>query len=599
LTKENKLQIIPLGGLGEIGKNMTVIRYNNKIILVDAGLTFPNEDLLGIDIVIPDYTYLVENQAMVAGILITHGHEDHIGALPYLLKDLNVPVYGTRLTIGLIQSKLKEANITKATLNVIHPNDTVRLGAFRVEFINISHSIPGSVGLAIHTPIGTIVHTGDFKLDHTPVSGDVLDIHKFTELGEHGVLCLMSDSTNVDRPGFTMSERSVGQNIDEAFFHAEGRIIFASFASNINRLQQAISAAVKCQRKVAAIGRSMVNVINIAMDLGYLDMPEGTLIEVDKAMDYPGNQLCILTTGSQGEPMSALSRIASGDHRQISISENDTVIISASAIPGNEKAISRNIDQLLKLGAHVIYEPISGMHVSGHASEEELKLMFSMVKPKYFLPVHGEYRMLVKHAELAQQVGIPKENIFIAENGSVLEFTDEGAKMAESIPAGRVLIDGFGIGDVGNIVLRDRKQLSQDGILIAVLTVSRPTGALVAGPDVVTRGFIYVRESEEIISEVRCLIRVAMQECQQKGINQWAPIKNKVKDIVGKHLYQRTGRRPMILVIIQEVNSEVIKDVNKKDNAAREATNKPPNYKEMAVKARPKRTMKPKIQAPT
>ena len=555
MTKENKLQIIPLGGLGEIGKNMTVIRYNNKIIIVDAGLAFPDEEMLGIDIVLPDYSYLIENRDLIAGIIITHGHEDHIGSLPYLLKDLDVPVYGTRLSIGMIQSKLREAKISNATLNVVKPRDMIKLGIFRVEFINGSHSIPGAVGLAIHTPLGTIVHTGDFKLDHTPVSGEILDLHKYSELGDKGVLCLLSDSTNVERPGFTASERLVGENIDEAFFNAKERIIFASFASNVNRLQQAVTAAVKYNRRVAVVGRSMINVVGIAEELGYLDIPEGTLIEVDKIMDLPGDRVCILTTGSQGEPMSALSRMATGEHRQIAINEGDTVIVSASPIPGNEKAIARNIDHLLRLGAKVIYESVSGMHVSGHASEEELKLMLSMVKPKYFIPVHGEYRMLVKHAQLAQLVGVSRDNIFIAENGSVIEFTRHGARVAENVQAGRVLIDGLGVGDVGNIVLRDRKQLSQDGILIAVVTISRTNGAIMAGPDIVTRGFVYVRDSEEMIYEVKGMVRETLMRCQEEGIHQWATLKNRIKDMVGKHLYQKTGRRPMIIPIIQEIKT--------------------------------------------
>lgn len=555
MTRENKLQIIPLGGLGEIGKNMTVIRYNNQIVLVDAGLAFPDDDMPGIDIVIPDMTYLMENKELVLGILITHGHEDHIGALPYLLNNLNVPVYGTRLTLGLIQAKLNEAKSGHVTMHEIAPRDTVKLGMFKVEFINVSHSIPGSVGLAIHTPLGTIVHTGDFKLDHTPASGEILDVHKFSELGDQGVLCLLSDSTNVERPGFTQSERLVGENIDDSFANATGRIIFASFASNVNRLQQAISAAYKHHRKVAVVGRSMVNVVAIASDLGYLDIPEGTLVEVDEIVNLPVNEVCILTTGSQGEPMSALTRMAQHDHRQISISPGDTVIISASPIPGNEKAVSRNIDMLLKLGAKVIYESISGLHVSGHASQEELKLMLSMVKPKYFIPAHGEYRMLMKHAELARQIGVPQENIFITEIGSVIEFTRQGAKVADKVPSGRVLIDGLGVGDVGNIVLRDRRQLSQDGILIIVLTLSGATGSILSGPDIVTRGFVYIRESEVLLNEVKDIARRTMLRCQENGIREWASLKNQIRDAVNKHIYDKTKRRPMIIPIIQEVKS--------------------------------------------
>lgn len=553
MTKESKLQIIPLGGVGEIGKNMTVIRYNNQILLIDAGLTFPDEDMPGIDIVIPDMTYLIENKDLVLGILITHGHEDHIGALPYLLKNLNVPVYGTRLTLGLIQTKLNEAKLGQVKTYEIAPRDTIKLGVFKVEFINVSHSIPGSVGLAVHSPMGTIVHTGDFKLDHTPASGAILDVHKFAELGDRGVLCLLSDSTNVERPGFTKSESSVGQNIDEAFASADGRIIFASFASNVNRLQQAITAAYKYNRKVAVVGRSMVNVVAIASDLGYLDIPEGTLVEVDEIVNLPVDEVCILTTGSQGEPMSALTRIAQHDHRQISISPGDTVIISASPIPGNEKAIARNVDMLFKLGAKVIYESISGMHVSGHAAQEELKLMLSMVKPQYFMPVHGEYRMLMKHAELACELGIPQENTFITETGNVVEFTRQGARIADKVPSGRVLIDGLGVGDVGNIVLRDRKQLSQDGILIIVLTLNGATGAIMSGPDVVTRGFVYVRESELMLDEVKEITRKTMTRCQQNGIRDWASLKNQIRDVVSRNLYDKTKRRPMIIPILQEV----------------------------------------------
>jgi len=553
LTSQNKLQIIPLGGLGEIGKNTTAIRFNNQILLVDAGLAFPDDEMLGVDLVIPDYTYLIENKDLILGILITHGHEDHIGGLPYLLRHINVPIYATRLAIGLIQYKLTEAKLGQVTTNVIQPGQSITLGSFTVDFINGSHSIPGAVGLAIHTPLGTIVHTGDFKLDHTPVSGGVLDLHKFSELGDNGVLCLMSDSTNVERTGFTKSERFVGENIDKAFAEAEGRVIFASFASNVNRLQQAISAAFKFHRKVATVGRSMVNVVSIASDLGYLDIPEGTLIDVDEAMRLPGNEVCILTTGSQGEPMAALTRMANHNHRQISIYPGDTVILSASPIPGNEKAVSKNIDQLFKLGAKVIYESISGMHVSGHASEEELKLMLTMVKPKYFIPVHGEVRMLMKHAELAVQLGIPRENIFVAEIGNVIEFTDEGAKFAENVTAGRVFIDGLGVGDIGSSVMKDRTLLSQDGILIIILALNTETNAILSGPDVVTRGFVYVRESNLMLGEVKAITRQTIARSLQNGIQETSALQNRVRDAVSKHLYDKTKRRPMIIPIFQEV----------------------------------------------
>ena len=553
MPKEHKLQIIPLGGLGEIGKNMTVIRYDNQMVLIDAGLAFPDEDMLGIDIVIPDYSYLIEHKEMLLGILLTHGHEDHIGALPYLLRDVDVPIFGTRLTLGIIQSKIKENNLNNIKATVVQPRDIIKLGVFRIEFIRVNHSIPDAVGIAIHSPLGTIVHTGDFKLDHTPVSGEILDIHKFSELGDKGVLCLLSDSTNVERSGFTPSERNVGNMIDEAFDNAKDRVILASFASNVYRLQQAITSAVKTNRKVAVVGRSMVNIVGIAAELGYLDIPEGTLVDIDEIIGLPGNQACILTTGSQGEPMSALTRMANHDHRHVAIQPGDTVIISASPIPGNEKSVAKTVDQLFKLGANVIYESTDGMHVSGHASQEEQKLMLNMVRPKYFMPVHGEYRMLIKHAQLAEQLGILRENIFVSENGGIVEFTRHGAALGGKVTAGKVLIDGLGVGDVGNIVLRDRKQLSQDGILIVVMTISRSSGAIVAGPDVVTRGFVYVRESESMLDDAKQKVRQTMARCRENRITEWAVLKSQIRDTLSKQLYEKTRRRPMILPIIQEV----------------------------------------------
>ncbi|HUS88693.1 MAG TPA: ribonuclease J [Desulfosporosinus sp.] len=553
MPKEHKLQIIPLGGLGEIGKNMTVIRYDNQMVLVDAGLAFPDEEMLGIDIVIPDYSYLIENKEMLLGILLTHGHEDHIGALPYLLRDLDVPIFGTRLTLGIIQSKMKENNSNSIKATVVQPRDVIKLGVFQIEFIRVNHSIPDAVSIAIHSPLGTIVVTGDFKLDHTPVSGGVLDIQKFSELGDKGVLCLLSDSTNVERAGFTPSERLVGQMIYEAFREAKDRVILASFASNVYRLQQAITAAVMTNRKVAVVGRSMVNIVGIAEELGYLDIPEGTLIDIDEIVSLPGNQACILTTGSQGEPMSALTRMANHDHRHVAIKLGDTVIISASPIPGNEKSVAKTVDQLFKLGANVIYESADGMHVSGHASQEEQKLMLSMVRPQYFMPVHGEYRMLIKHAQLAEELGIARENIFITENGGVVEFTRHGASMGGKVTAGKVLIDGLGVGDVGNIVLRDRKQLSQDGILIVVMTISRSSGAIVSGPDVVTRGFVYVRESESMLDEAKQKVRQTMARCRENRVTEWAMLKSQIRDALSKQFYEKTRRRPMILPIIQEV----------------------------------------------
>ncbi|MEA4901520.1 ribonuclease J [Desulfitobacterium sp.] len=553
MPKEHKVQIIPLGGLGEIGKNMTVVRYDNQMVLIDAGLAFPDDEMLGIDVVIPDYSYLIEHKEMLQGILLTHGHEDHIGALPYLLKDLDIPIFATRLTLGLIQSKLKESNLNYINATVVEPRDIIKLGIFRIEFIRVSHSIPDAVGIAVHTPLGTIVHTGDFKLDHTPVSGEIMDIHKFSELGDKGVLCLMSDSTNVERTGITMSERNVGHTFEEVFSCAKERIIIASFASNVHRIQQAISAAYKTNRKVAVVGRSMVNVVAIASELGYLDIPEGTLVDVDEIVNLPGNQACILTTGSQGEPMAALSRMAMNEHRSVSIQPGDTVIISASPIPGNEKSVARTIDRLYKLGANVIYGSTNGVHVSGHASQEDLKLMLNMVRPQYFIPVHGEYRMLVQHMYLAEQLGMARENIFLAENGSVIEFTRHGASMTGKVQAGKVLIDGLGVGDVGNIVLRDRKQLSQDGILIVVMTISRSTRAIVAGPDIVTRGFVYVRESESMLVDAKEKVRQTMDRLKESHVTEWAVLKGQVRDTLSKHFYEKTRRRPMILPIIQEV----------------------------------------------
>ncbi|AGA69975.1 hypothetical protein Desdi_2559 [Desulfitobacterium dichloroeliminans LMG P-21439] len=553
MPKEHKVQIIPLGGLGEIGKNMTVIRYDNQMIVIDAGLAFPEEEMLGIDVVIPDYSYLLEHKEMVQGILVTHGHEDHIGALPYLLKDLDVPLYATRLTLGIIQSKLKEGNLNGIKTTVVQPRDTVKMGVFKVEFLSVNHSIPDAVAIAIHTPLGTIVHTGDFKVDHTPVTGEKFDVHKFSELGDRGVLCLMSDSTNVERPGFTKSERSVGHMLEEAFKGAKDRIIIASFATNVHRLQQVITAAYNTSRKVAVVGRSMINIVAIASELGYLKIPEGTLVDVDEIVNLPGNQACILTTGSQGEPMSALTRMAMSDHRRIEIQPGDTVIISANPIPGNEKSVSKTIDLLFKLGANVIYESYQGMHVSGHASQEELKLMLNMIRPQYFIPVHGEYRMLIKHAELAEQLGIARENTFVADNGTIIEFTRYGASIAGKVQAGKVLIDGLGVGDVGNIVLRDRKQLSQDGILIVVMTISRTSGAIVAGPDIVTRGFVYVRESELMLDEAKEKVRQTMTRLRENHVSEWAVLKGQVRETLSKHFYEKTRRRPMILPIIQEV----------------------------------------------
>lgn len=554
MARDAKLSLIPLGGLGEIGKNMMVVKYGENILVIDSGLMFPEEEMLGIDIVIPDITYLLENREIVRGIVLTHGHEDHIGALPYVLRQINVPVYGTKLTLGLLQGKLKENNVSGGvTLHTVKPRDTVDIGPFKVEFIKVSHSIPDAVAIAIHTPVGIVVHTGDFKFDQTPVDGQITDFQKFAELGQTGTLVLLSDSTNAERPGYTLSEKLVGNTFDETFRTASGRIIIATFASNVHRLQQAMATAYKCDRKVAIAGRSMVNVVGIATDLGYMDFPKELFIELDEINRIPANQLAILTTGSQGEPMSALTRMAMSDHRQVDILPGDTVIISATPIPGNEKLVARTIDHLFKQGADVIYESFSGTHVSGHPSQEELKMMLNLVKPKYFVPIHGEYRHLIKHAKLAVEVGVPRENVFVAENGNVLEFRKNTARLNGRVTAGRVLVDGLGVGDVGNIVLRDRKQLSQDGILIVVVTINRESGTVVAGPDIVSRGFVYVRESEELIDEAKDKVKLALKKCEEKGITEWASIKSNVRDAVSKYLYEKTRRRPMILPIIMEI----------------------------------------------
>ena len=550
---QQKLNIIPLGGLGEIGKNMTVFKYGDDIIVVDAGLAFPEDDMLGIDLVIPDISYLTENKDKIRAIFLTHGHEDHIGALPYVLKKLDLPVYGTALTLGILQGRLKQNGVSSSQLKTIQPGDVIRAGAFKLEFIRINHSIPDAISIAIHTPIGTVIHTGDFKFDQTPVDGQVTQFSKFAQLGDKGVLMLLADSTNVERPGYTLSEKIVGKTFDEEFRYAQNRIIIATFSSNVHRIQQVVESAVKYNRKVAVIGRSMVNVVNIAMELGYLNIPEGTLIEVNETNNYPPSQVVIMTTGSQGEPMSALTRMAMSDHKQIGIVPGDTVIISATPIPGNEKGVSRTIDHLFKLGAEVIYEKSSGIHVSGHASQEEIKLMHNLVRPKFFMPVHGEYRMLVKHAKLAQSLGMPKENIVIGENGSVIELTSESICINGKVTAGKVLVDGLGVGDVGNIVLRDRRQLSQDGILIVVVTIDKQDCSVVSGPDIVSRGFVYVREADDLMENAKEKVQIALNRCQENGVSEWSAIKSAVRDSLSRYLYEKTRRRPMILPVIMEI----------------------------------------------
>ena len=545
----SKLKIIPLGGLEQIGMNITVFEYEDSIIVVDCGLAFPEDDMLGIDLVIPDVTYLKENIDKVKGFVITHGHEDHIGALPYILKEVNVPVYATKLTIGLIENKLKEHNLLRTTKRkIIKHGQSINLGAFRIEFIKTNHSIADAAALAIYSPAGIIVHTGDFKVDYTPVFGDVIDLQRFAEIGKKGVLALMCDSTNAERPGFTMSERTVGKTIDGLFAeHQNSRIIIATFASNVDRVQQIINSAYKYGRKVVIEGRSMVNIISIAQELGYINIPENTLIDVEQMKNYTGEQLVLITTGSQGESMAALSRMAAHLHKKISILPGDTVIFSSHPIPGNEKAVSNVINELSAQGANVVFQDV---HVSGHACQEEIKLIYSLVKPKYAIPVHGEYRHLKAHAEVAQSLGIPKENIFLMYSGDVMELDEDGAAVTGKVHTGAIMVDGLGVGDVGNIVLRDRQHLSEDGIMVVVLTLEKRTNQLLAGPDIVSRGFVYVRESEDLMGEAREVVEEALDGCLSKNISDWGKIKSTIKDALGDYVWKKTKRRPMILPII-------------------------------------------------
>lgn len=545
--------VIPLGGLGEIGKNMTVIQYGNDIIVIDAGLAFPDDDMFGIDLVIPDMSYLIENRDKVRAVVITHGHEDHIGGLSYLLNEVNVPVYATKLVCGLIEGKLKENHIMNYTLNEVHHGDEVQIGCMKVGFIHTNHSIPDASALYFRTPVGTIVHTGDFKMDLTPVDGRQMDIHKFAELGRRGVLLLMSDSTNAERAGYTESETTVGHAFRKAFRAAKGRIILATFASNISRIQQAINTAVQFKRKVTVLGRSMVNNVQIAIELGYLDVPEGVLIEPDELNRYPDDQILILTTGSQGEPMAGLSRMASNNHRSVSIMPGDTVIISATPIPGNETGVGRTIDNLMRLGANVIAGRDKKIHVSGHASQEELKLMLELIKPKYFIPVHGEYRMLKTHGDLAVMMGVAKDHVLIGDNGQIFEFSNRSGHKTGHVNAGRVFVDGLGVGDVGNIVIRDRQQLAMEGVVIVVMTLAKGTSHPLAGPDIVSRGFVYVRDSEELIREAHDRVAAVLERCEAGNIREWAVIKSQVRDTLSRYLYEKTRRRPMILPIIMEV----------------------------------------------
>jgi len=552
--KKDNLKIIPLGGLLEIGKNITVFEYKNDIVLVDCGLGFPEDDMLGVDLVIPDITYLERNKEKIRGLVITHGHEDHIGGIPYLLKQINVPIYATKLTVGLIENKLEEHKLLRSTkLKVVNPGQTISLGCMKVEFIRTTHSIPDACSLAIHTPVGTVVHTGDFKVDYTPIDGEMMDFGRLAALGNKGVLALMSDSTNAERRGYTMSESNVGDVLEKLFINCTKRIVVATFSSNVHRVQQIVNSAVRNKRKIAVCGRSMVNMIETARKLGYIKVPDNVFIDIDNIKAYPDESLVIITTGSQGETMSALTRMASGEHKKVQITPNDLIIISANPIPGNEKFVSKVVDDLMEIGAEVIYNALEDIHVSGHACQEEQKLMLSLVRPKYFIPVHGEYRQLIAHAETAKKVGVPRENIFITENGRILELGEQEAKLTGTVPTGKVLVDGLGVGDVGNIVLKDRQRLSQDGLIIIVITMDSATGTVVAGPDVITRGFVYVRESENLMEEIKALLRKKMDKCEENHITDWTTIKSIIKDELHDYIYKKTKRDPMLLPIIMEV----------------------------------------------
>ena len=551
-NKHNKVKIIPLGGLEQIGMNMTAFEYEDSIIVVDCGLAFPSDDMLGIDLVIPDVTYLKNNISKVKGFVITHGHEEHIGALPYVLKDIPAPVYGTKLTIGLIDNKLKEHNMTKTIKRkVVKHGQSINLGCFRIEFVKTNHSIADASALAIFTPAGIILHTGDFKIDYTPVFGEPADLQRFAELGKKGVLALMCDSTNAIRPGFTMSERTVGRTFDSIFAeHKNNRILVATFASNVDRVQQIINSAYKYGRKVVVEGRSMVNVIGTASELGYINIPEGTLIDIEHLKNYKKEDTVLITTGSQGESMAALSRMAASLHKKVSIMPGDVVILSSTPIPGNEKAVSKVINELSMKGAEVIFQDT---HVSGHACQEEIKLMYSLIRPKYAIPVHGEYRHLMAQKGLAESMGIPKENVIIMSSGDVVEIGDEGYKIADHVQAGGILVDGLGIGDVGNIVLRDRQNLAQNGIIIVVLTLEKYSNQLMAGPDIVSRGFVYVRESEDLMDEAQKIVDAAVQDCLRRHVSDWGKIKNIIRDSLSDFLWKKMKRNPMILPIIMEV----------------------------------------------
>jgi len=554
-SKKNKLKVIPLGGLNEIGKNITVFEYGQDILVVDCGIAFPTEDMLGIDLVIPDFTYLINNKDRVKGVVLTHGHEDHIGSVPYLLREIDCPIYATRLTLGLLQIKFKEHKLDRVQTHCVGPGETVKIGCFKVEMIAVTHSIADAVAVAIQAPNSTVIHTGDFKIDHTPVDGQHIDLGRFAELGRQGVDLFLCDSTNVEVPGYTMSEKYVGvifERIFEKF--KENRVLVATFSSNIHRIQQVINSAVRHYRKVCVVGRSMVNTVKVAQELGYLSIPERILIDASQISNFEDKQITIITTGSQGEPMSALSRMAMSDHKQVAIKPGDAVIISASSIPGNEKAVSKVVDELFKKGAHVVYDGLEDVHVSGHAKREELKIMHALVKPKYFMPAHGEFRHLKMHKELAVEMGMNKEDCFVMNIGDVLEISSQGAKVNGSVPSGKVFVDGLGVGDVGNIVLRDRKHLSQDGLIVVVVTFDTATRELKSGPDIISRGFVYVRENESLIDEAREIVKKIFYKWQESGKNcDWSNIKNDIKDDLRHYMWSKTKRSPMILPVIIEV----------------------------------------------
>ena len=554
MRNTNKVKIIPLGGLHEVGKNLTLVEYRDEIIMIDCGMTFPEDEMLGIDIVIPDVNYLVKNKEKIKGLVLTHGHEDHIGAIPYILKKIKMPIYGTPLTIGLLENKLKEHNLGKVDLNVVRAGDKVKLGKMECEWIRVNHSIPDACALAIKTPLGTVFHTGDFKVDFTPISGDAIDLHRIAEIGKRGVLAMMGESTNVLRAGYTMSESKVGETFNRIFSQQQNnRIIIATFASNVHRIQQIINSAENYDRKVVLSGRSMLNVMETAQRLGYLKVKKGTLIDIKDMHRYDDSQLVLITTGSQGEPMSALTRIAFGEHRKIKLTPNDVVILSATPIPGNENAVSKVTNKLLESGADVIYETLSEIHVSGHACQEELKLMLSLVNPKYFIPVHGEVRHLMKHSEIAKAVGVKEENIFIMKNGNCLEISQKNAKFVGDVPSGNILVDGLGIGDVGNIVLRDRKHLSEDGLIVVVVTISKSEGKVVSGPDIISRGFVYVRESGDLMEDARKVVKGTLDKCDRKTITDWSTLKTNIREDLKGFLFTQTKRNPMILPIIMEI----------------------------------------------